>query len=304
MVRSVAMLAGSTRLHRKLMISHNFMSPRVVIGAGLALHAGQDEDRNDLKSLLVCLICAQYTRRSCSERGNRARAFHRILILQTIQKGNLLNLHNDNTPNTNSHRIVERSVKLLKGFYNRFLRIRGTPRQVAMGFALGIFVGMTPFLGFHTVIAVMMASLIKWSKLAAGIGVFITNPFTAPFIYPLTYRLGVSVTGFSNPSLLRKLFESGGLIELLKDSPMIIVDLIVGGVVIGLPLAVIAYLAVLHIVTQARARMKLRKERRKARRMHRMKTQQSKVQSKQPAAASRHSDDGPPSVDKSDRMAV
>jgi uncharacterized protein (DUF2062 family) len=189
---------------------------------------------------------------------------------------------------------------LLKGFYNRFLRIRGTPRQVAMGFALGIFIGMTPFLGFHTVIAVMIASLGKWSKLAAGVGVFITNPFTAPFIYPLNYRLGVLVTGFSDPSLLRKLFESGGLVKLLKDSPMIIVDLIVGGVVIGLPLAVIAYLAALHIVTRARARMK----RRKARRILGKKVSSPKVQSKRPPSTSKHSDDRPPPADGSDHMAV
>jgi uncharacterized protein (DUF2062 family) len=211
-----------------------------------------------------------------------------------------LNLHNDNNPDTNSHPILVRCVKLLKGFYNRFLRIRGTPRQVSLGLALGIFIGMSPFMGFHTVIALMIASLVKWSKIAAGVGVFITNPFTAPLIYPLTYRLGVAVTGLSDPSLLRKLFESGGIVELLKDSPMMIVDLIVGGVVLGLPLAAVAYLAAFHIVTRARARMR----RRKARRMRRLSALPSKVQSKQSAPSPEHSDDGSPAVDGPDRMAV
>jgi uncharacterized protein (DUF2062 family) len=155
-------------------------------------------------------------------------------------------------------------------------------------------------MGFHTVIAVMMASLVKWSKIAAGIGVFITNPFTAPFLYPLTYRLGVAVTGFSDPSLLRKLFESGGFVELLKDSPMIIVDLIVGGIVIGLPLAAVAYLAAFHFITRARNRMR----RRKARRMRHLRALPSKVQSKQPAPSLRHSEDGSPPVDGPDRMAI
>jgi hypothetical protein len=108
------------------------------------------------------------------------------------------------------------------------------------------------------------------------------------------------VTGFSDPSLLRKLFESGGLVELLKDSPMIIVDLIVGGIVIGLPLAGVAYLAAFHIVTRARDRMK----RRKARRMRRLKALPSKVQSKQPAPSPGHSGDGSSNADGPDRMAV
>ncbi|MGD8837256.1 MAG: DUF2062 domain-containing protein [Desulfobacteraceae bacterium] len=189
---------------------------------------------------------------------------------------------------------------MLKGFYNRFLRIRGTPLQVSLGLGLGIFIGMSPFMGFHTVIAVMIASLVKWSKIAAGIGVFITNPFTAPFIYPLTYRLGVSVTGFSDPSLLRKLFESGGIVELLKDSPMMIVDLIVGGVVLGLPLAAVAHLAAFHIVTRARARMR----RRKTRRVRHLSVLPSKVRSKQPSPSPEHSDDRSPAVDGPDRMAV
>jgi uncharacterized protein (DUF2062 family) len=146
----------------------------------------------------------------------------------------------------------------------------------------------------------MLASLVKWSKIAAGVGVFITNPFTAPFIYPFTYRIGAEVTGFSDPSLLRKLFDSGGFIELLKDSPIFIVDLIVGGIVIGLPLAAIAYLAAFYLVKRARMRMK----RRKARRASDLRALRSKVQSEQNAPSAMHADDGSPPVDGSDRMAV
>lgn len=150
----------------------------------------------------------------------------------------------------------------IKRFYRRFLKIRGTPQQVALGLALGVFVGMSPFIGLHTVIAVALASLIKWSKLAAGAGVFITNPFTAPLIYPITYRLGSALTGFSEPFQLRALFETHGLMGLLKNSPMLLVDLMIGGVVIGLPLAAITYILAFRIITRARAHIQARKARR------------------------------------------
>lgn len=205
----------------------------------------------------------------------------------------------DRSVGRNIRHILKRTIRTLKRFYNRFIRIRGTPQQVALGLALGVFVGMTPLMGFHTVIAVMLASIVKWSKLASGIGVFITNPFTAPFIYPLTYRLGAAVTGLSDPSRLRKLFETGGLIDLLKDSPMMIVDLIVGGVIIGLPLAVISYFIALHIVTRARRRLNRRKERRARLRALRAKREAKKAASSDTPADNTYAHDDYP-----DRMAV
>ncbi len=169
-----------------------------------------------------------------------------------------------------AQRTYMRFVIALKRFYNRFFKIRGTPQEISLGLALGIFVGMTPFLGLHTVIAVMLASVVKWSKIAAGIGVFITNPFTAPFIYPVTYRLGSAITGFSDPSRFLKLFGPDGLVQLMKNSPMILVDLIIGGMIIGLPLAAITYFVTLQAVSRARRRIALRKERRAQRKLARM----------------------------------
>ena len=155
-----------------------------------------------------------------------------------------------------------RLYRALKRTYYRFLRLRGTPRQIGLGMALGVFVGMTPFLGFHTVIAVMLAALMKWSKIAAGLGVFITNPFTAPLIYPLTYKLGVMVAGFSKISHFPRLFEPGGVVGIMKNSPMILVDLLVGGVIVGIPLALVSYYVAFYVVSGARKRMEARKSKR------------------------------------------
>ena len=47
----------------------------------------------------------------------------------------------------------------LKRAYARFLKIRGEPREIGLGFALGIFIGMTPFMGFHTASAVFLAAV-------------------------------------------------------------------------------------------------------------------------------------------------
>lgn len=163
------------------------------------------------------------------------------------------------------------SVGMLKRLYYRFLKIRGTPQQMSLGLALGVFIGMTPFLGFHTAIAVMLASLFKWSKIAAGVGVFVTNPLTAPLIYPLTYKLGAVITGFSEPIQWFKLFEQGGFVGMMKNSPLILVDMIVGGAIIGVPFSVFAYYVTFQAVLSARKRMERKKSQRKEKRQLRKK---------------------------------
>lgn len=81
-------------------------------------------------------------------------------------------------------------MRRLKLLLLRFVRLQGTPHEVAKGVALGIFIGMTPTLGFQMAIGVFFAWILKESKVAAALGVWITNPLTAPFIYALEYETG------------------------------------------------------------------------------------------------------------------
>lgn len=149
-------------------------------------------------------------------------------------------------------------INSIKAFYDRFLKIRGTPEQIALGMALGLFIGMSPFWGFQTVSAVALASLLGWSKISAAIGVMVTNPVTAPVIYTFTYQLGSKITGFSNPGQISSLFKTDGFLGLIKTSPMIIADLIVGGIIISIPLCLAGYYITLSIITTARKKIRIR----------------------------------------------
>ena len=74
-------------------------------------------------------------------------------------------------------------VSTAQKFYRRFIKLRGDPRGIALGFALGLFIGMTPSIGFQMVIAAAIAASLKWNKISAAMGVWITNPLTAPLVY-------------------------------------------------------------------------------------------------------------------------
>ena len=134
--------------------------------------------------------------------------------------------------------------------YRRFVKLRGEPRAIALGLAFGVFVGMSPLLGLHSVIAVTVAAIFKWSKIAALLGVFVTNPLTAPLIYPVTYTLGAVVLG--NPVSL----GAGGLKlgDLYHSSPQVLANLFVGGGIIGLVGGAFCYLVAIRIIRQYRRR--------------------------------------------------
>ncbi|MCG8687680.1 MAG: DUF2062 domain-containing protein, partial [Desulfobacterales bacterium] len=121
--------------------------------------------------------------------------------------------------------------------YDRFIRLRGNPREIGLGFALGVFLGFSPTMGIQLASAVALASVFKWNKYAAAIGVWITNPLTAPFIYGLTYLVGARLTGINNSYRLSVNFNWEALVDLLQNSPGIMVSLFVGGVVVGRPVA-------------------------------------------------------------------
>jgi len=129
----------------------------------------------------------------------------------------------------------------LKKGYRRFLKIRGHPNEIALGLALGLFVGMTPSMGFHTAIAVFLAAIFKWNKISAAVGVWITNPLTAPVIYGVNYFIGAKLIGLQKVYLLSEAHGFAKIYKMMLKAPEIFWALTIGGIVLGLPLAVAGY---------------------------------------------------------------
>jgi len=132
-------------------------------------------------------------------------------------------------------------TQVLQKTFNRFLKIRGTPIEIALGAALGLFVSMTPFIGLHTVMAILFEALFKWNKIFAALGVWVTNPFTAPFIYGLTYFVGKLCLGIEKSPGLHTDLDYSIILAMLQKTPELLLILIVGGIIVGLPLAIIGY---------------------------------------------------------------
>lgn len=128
----------------------------------------------------------------------------------------------------------------LKKAYQRFLKIRGNPREIAFGFSLGLFVGMSPFMGLQTAIAIFFAALFKWNKISSAVGVWISNPITAPILYSITFYVGSYLIGIKGPPNPTE--EAGfSILTMLLKAPEILGALVLGGIVTGLPVCIIGY---------------------------------------------------------------
>jgi len=132
-------------------------------------------------------------------------------------------------------------TRSLKKIYERFLRINGRPREIALGFALGLFIGMTPSMGIQTAIAILLAALFKWNKFSAAIGAWITNPLTAPFIYSFNYLIGARMLEIKRGYSLPTEIGISRMSQMLHKAPEVFWALILGGAILGLPLAVAGY---------------------------------------------------------------
>jgi uncharacterized protein (DUF2062 family) len=148
----------------------------------------------------------------------------------------------------------------------RFLKIRGQPREIALGFALGLFVGMTPFIGLHTVIAVPLAALLKWNKISAAVAVWFTNAATAPFIYSITYIVGAHIAGIKKGFSWKDIESLSAVYRLILHTPEIIWAMVIGGIILGLPLAVAGYYLAFFVVSRYREKIKIKRKESKKRR--------------------------------------
>ena len=165
--------------------------------------------------------------------------------------------------------------RVLLRAYERFLKIRGHPREIALGLALGLFIAMSPFMGVQTAMAVCLAALFKWNKISAAIGVWLSNPLTAPVIYSATWFVGSKITGITLTDNMLQTFSFKATLQLLHKTPAILSTLTIGGMILVIPAAIVTYYIAFGIVKknqeEVREKLKARKARRKKKRNNRKK---------------------------------
>ena len=136
----------------------------------------------------------------------------------------------------------KRWVKL---HYKRLLRLKDTPDKIAGGVAIGVFIGLfpTPFIGL--ILAPVMATILKKNRVASLLGTLVMNPITQPFVYAVSYTLGIFLLGqgFQNPF---EMIKQTGVIQWFEKD--VIVPYLIGITVVTIIGTILSYWFTLRLV--------------------------------------------------------
>jgi hypothetical protein len=108
--------------------------------------------------------------------------------------------------------MIHLTRSLVRRWLDALLHIDDSPERTAAAFALGVFFGFSPFLGFHTLLGIVFAFLLNLNRVAVLIGVYANLPwFLAPY-YAAATMVGTEITGRVAPlesieSRLRAVFQ-------------------------------------------------------------------------------------------------
>jgi len=121
------------------------------------------------------------------------------------------------------------------------LQLDESPWRTALALAVGVFISFTPFWGFQTLLALVIATVCRLNRAVTVTGTWLNLPWFAPFVYGGALKLGALML----PGL-------SGLAGLSAS-------LLVGTTTLGLVAAVLTWLVAFCV-------MRVRRQRRRGRR--------------------------------------
>ncbi len=74
--------------------------------------------------------------------------------------------------------------------------------ELAKGLVLGLFIGCTPTMGVQILLGGVAAFFFRVNIPITLLGTLISNPLTAPILYPMEYKLGVWLIGIPSAEQL------------------------------------------------------------------------------------------------------
>lgn len=161
-------------------------------------------------------------------------------------------------------------------FFRRIARSAGTSHSIALGVAIGFFIGWLPIVGFQMAVAAPICLLLGANFLAAIPPIWCTNPMTLVPIYGFNYWVGLLFV--SGPRLsdfrqaLSKMVEEGRD-GTWREAAQTIIDLStrflgplwLGSFLVGSVLAIVSYFLTFRAVEAFRHRLHHQRRKRHAR---------------------------------------
>jgi len=118
--------------------------------------------------------------------------------------------------------------------------MRESPHRTALAFSMGVFIGISPLLGLHTLLGVVTSWIFRLNTFTTIAGVYITNPWTIVPVYTFSTWVGAKCLGIEQ--IILKVDWSnitfGHIIDSLEH---LLVPFICGTLLVGSAVTVISY---------------------------------------------------------------
>jgi uncharacterized protein (DUF2062 family) len=146
--------------------------------------------------------------------------------------------------------------------FKSILKVKDSPHRIALAFAMGVFMGISPFLGLHYIGAFFLAWLFRLNKLVALVGVSVNNPWTIVPISSFCVWIGAKLIGikkvlpevdWGNVSLvniMKKLTDLENFLYIVKQLMPLIKAFFVGSFIICSVSAVVSYFIIHTLATR------------------------------------------------------
>jgi len=85
---------------------------------------------------------------------------------------------------------VRASARALRERFIALLHLDDPPWRVALALAVGVFISFTPFLGFQTILAILVAAVARLNAAVVVTGTWLNLPWFMPFVYAGALKLG------------------------------------------------------------------------------------------------------------------
>ncbi len=122
----------------------------------------------------------------------------------------------------------------LKDIYRKLFKIDDSPQKIALGFGLGVFLGILP--GTGPLASLFCAVLLRLNRVSALLGSLLVNTWINVVTFLLAIKIGSVIMGLN----WQQVYKQSKL-----SIPKVIAPLLIGYLVIAVCLSILAYLIVL-----------------------------------------------------------
>ncbi len=145
--------------------------------------------------------------------------------------------------------MIEKIKNYFIDLYKQLVNVDDTPARIALGFGVGVFLGILP--GTGLIAAIGAAFIFRLNKPATMLGCVLTNAWLSIVTFVLSLKIGSMILGVQWQSIMdqtKELMLNFTWKSLLDVSLMnILKPLFVGYIVVGILCGILAYLIVLSV---------------------------------------------------------